>query len=206
MTDPDRSPAAADLRLPDTSLIVCSRNRPVLLAETVDSILQGEAVPTELIIIDQSDVEHATLPDLATDRPCEMRDMWKRTAGLSRANNQGIAAACHDLLVFTHDDITVPADWFAAIVAAAVQAGPRAVVTGQVRAGAAPTAGGFAPATKVDEAPAVNAGRLIQDVVYPLNMALYRSAVDEVGGFDERLGPCTPFPGFGGRRPGLPLA
>jgi GT2 family glycosyltransferase len=31
-------------------------------------------------------------------------------------------------------------------------------------------------------------------VLYPLNMALYRSALAEVGGFDERLGPGTPFP------------
>jgi O-antigen biosynthesis protein len=160
MTNPDVAPAAAGWRLPDTSLIVCSRNRPAMLPETVDSILQGVAVPTELIIIDQSDVEHPTLPRLATDRPCDLRYLWERTAGLSRANNRGIAAARFDLLVFTHDDVTVPPDWFAAIVAAAVQAGPRAVVTGQVRPGAAPSPEGFAPSTKVDEAPAVYTGRL----------------------------------------------
>ena len=38
-------------------------------------------------------------------------------------------------------------------------------------------------------------GRVGADVLIPINMAMYRSAVEEVGGFDERLGPGTPFPG-----------
>ena len=37
--------------LPPTSLIICSRNRPALLRKTVESVLQGDEVPTELIIV-----------------------------------------------------------------------------------------------------------------------------------------------------------
>jgi GT2 family glycosyltransferase len=100
----------------------------------------------------------------------------------------------YDLLVFTHDDVLAPPDWFGAIVHAQQQAGPRAVVTGQVRALMGRAKGSFVPTLKEDPQPAIYQGRLLQDVLYPLNMALYRSAMEAVGPFDERLGPGTPFP------------
>jgi hypothetical protein len=37
------------------------------------SILAGEEVPTELIIVDQSDVPHPTLATFTTDRACDSR-------------------------------------------------------------------------------------------------------------------------------------
>ena len=37
-------------------------------------------------------------------------------------------------------------------------------------------------------------GRIYKDVLYSGNMALYRTAIDEVGNFDECLGPGTHFP------------
>ncbi len=186
---------ATPSRLPPASLIVCSRNRPQLLAEAIASILAGTQVPDELIIVDQSDTASPALAALKSERGCDIRYVWTRSVGLSRANNTGIAAARHEVLVFTHDDVWVERAWFETIVRAALDAGPRGVVTGQVKPTAARTPGGFAPSAKVDDAPAVYAGRLNVDVLYPLNMALPRSAFAEVGGFDERLGPGTPFPG-----------
>ena len=188
-------PDSAGGRLPPASLILCSRNRPTLLAETVDSILGGDCLPAELIIVDQSDAPHPGLSRLSTTATCDIRYHWAQTVGLSRANNWGIAAAKFDWLVFTHDDVTVPPAWFGTILAAAVSVGSQGVVTGQVRPTLAPKPGGFAPSTKVDEMPSVYTGRLNKDVLYPLNMALHRLAVRQVGGFDERLGPGTPFPG-----------
>jgi GT2 family glycosyltransferase len=186
--------AAAIGSLLPVSLIICSRNRPDLLAESVDSILQGDHMPAELIVIDQSDVPHAALAVRSGERGCDLRYLWTRSVGLSRANNLGIAVASHSLLVFTHDDVLVSREWLGTLVDALRAAGQRAIVTGQVRP-AAQTPGGFAPATMVDETPRIYQGRLDRDILYPLNMAMYRSAVDEVGGFDERLGPGTPFPG-----------
>ncbi len=180
--------------LPAASLIICSRNRPQLLSESVEAVLQGDEVPTELIIIDQSDSPHPRLAALTTDRACEIRYLWTRSIGLSRANNAGVTAARHHILVFTHDDVLAPPAWFGAIVRALVQAGPRAVVTGRVLPTATETPGGFAPSTRIDELRAVYEGRIGNDVLYPMNMALYRSAINDVGSFDERLGPGTPYP------------
>lgn len=180
--------------LPAASLIVCSRNRPEMLAETVASILQGNDIPSELIIIDQSNIPHPDLSTLASDRACEIRYLWTRSVGLSRANNAGISAARHNILAFTHDDVLVTPAWFGSIVRALLDAGKYGVVTGRVLPTEAATPGGFALSTKISMAPAVYQGRIGEDVLYPMNMAMYRSAIDEVGGFDTRLGPGTPFP------------
>jgi len=91
--------------------------------------------------------------------------------------------------------VLVTPSWFGTIVRALVTAGPHSVITGQVRPTAPAASGGFAPSTRIDTVPEVYTGRIGEDVLLPLNMAMYRSAIDEVGGFDERLGPGAPFPG-----------
>ena len=65
--------------------------------------------------------------------------------------------------------------------------GQRAVVTGRVLAVRDHHGGGFAPSTKEDENPAVYEGRIGQDVLYSNNMALHKSAIVQIGYFDERL-------------------
>jgi GT2 family glycosyltransferase len=179
--------------LPPTSIIIPSRGRPALLLDTVQSILHGDQVPSELLIIDQSDGPHPSLGSVATDRSCTIRYVWSRSKGVSRARNEGITAAQHDILVFTDDDMLVTPSWFDTLVRALMASGPRIVVTGQVRPAEETTIGSFVPSTKTDTAPRVYTGHVHEDVLYSNNMALYRSAIDAVGAFDERLGPGTRF-------------
>ena len=75
------------------SVIICSRNRPEFLLEAVRSVLQGTAVPAELIVVDQSDAEHQMLRQLSGERGCELRYLWTRERGVSRARNAGLRAA-----------------------------------------------------------------------------------------------------------------
>ncbi len=181
--------------LPNASLLVCSRNRPEFLSAVVASILSGDALPTELLVVDQSDTPNKELASLEAKKPCAIRYLWSRSVGLSRASNIGTRAAHHDRLVFTHDDVLVSSHWYAALLTALVRAGPRAVVFGQVKSGEAELPGGFVSIVTDDERPMTYAGRIGADVLFPLNMAMHRSALLEVGGFDERLGPGTPLPG-----------
>jgi GT2 family glycosyltransferase len=84
--------------------------------------------------------------------------------------------------------------WFGALIRTLLDAAPKTIVTGQVLASDTEAPGSFAPSTKSDETPEVYEGRVGADVLYTGNMALYRSTINEVGGFDERLGPGAPFP------------
>jgi GT2 family glycosyltransferase len=184
----------AQVCLPPTSLIIGSRNRPKFLLETVESVLRGDEVPSELIIIDQSDIPHPSLAILKHDRDCEIRYLWTPSVGVSRARNAGAAAARHAILVGIDDDMFVTSTWFGTLVRALINAGPRAIVTGKVLATEPEKPGGFAPTVVIRGAAAVYEGRIGTDVLPSCHMALYRSAFDQVGGFDERLGPGAPFP------------
>lgn len=178
----------------EASVIVCSRDRPAMLRDTVTSILGGGAVPRELLIIDQSGAPDRQIEGLAAPAGCDLRYVWTRSRGLSRANNEGARLAEHETLVFTHDDVLVDAGWLTTLVAALDAAGPQSAVIGRVLA-AEDHPGGFAPALMTSPVPAVYEGRVGRDVLKPMNLAIRRSTLLDAGGFDERLGPGTPFPG-----------
>lgn len=178
-----------------TSLIICTRNRADMLADTVESILAGDTLPSEIVIVDQSDCSAEGHSARWRDRGADIRYVWTSTAGLSRANNVGVATARHDVLVFTHDDVRVAATWFSTLVKALVENGPRCVITGKVPPGEPERPGGFQQTVRVDERRRSWQGRTRAFPLLVLNMALERSAYESVGGFDERLGPGTVFPG-----------
>jgi O-antigen biosynthesis protein len=180
--------------LPPASLIICSFNRPKLLAETVESVLRGDEVPTEIVIIDQSDIPHPVLASLKSDRSCEIRYLWTHSVGLSRARNTGIAAARHAILAIIDDDMLVESAWFGSLIRALLNAGERAVVTGRVLPTVAEVPGGFVPTFMPSQVPAVYEGRIGTDVLAGGHMAARRSIFDAVGGFDERLGAGADFP------------
>jgi GT2 family glycosyltransferase len=180
--------------LPAASLVIASRNRPAFLAATVESVLRGDDVPAEVVVVDQSDERNAPLAELERDGDHRLRYLWTSRRGASSARNAGIAASRFDIVAFADDDMLATPLWFGSLVRALLHGGVRAVVTGQVRPAEAEVAHAFVPSTKVDEATAVYRGRLTEDVLYTGNMAMYRSVADAVGLFDERLGPGTAFP------------
>jgi GT2 family glycosyltransferase len=177
-----------------SSLIICSRNRPLLLLETVESVLAGEDLPAEIIIIDQGDERHDELARLGNTDGCDVRYLWRPSRGVSKARNEGAAAARHDMLVYCDDDMRATPPWFGTFVRALAQAGSGTAVTGHVVAGESEAKDGFAPAIAPGDTRVVYEGPLDTDVLAGCNMAIYRSALDDVGGFDERLGPGTRLP------------
>lgn len=181
-------------RLPPSSVVICSRNRRILLADTVESILSGDEVPTELIIVDQSDTPQLRFEAMTDARGCTVRYLWTRAIGASRARNAGIAIARHAVLILVDDDMVATRTWFGLLVRALVTLGSESVVTGSVAVGEAKVAHGFAPSTKIDTSRITYRGRIDEDVLFTGNMAVYRVSMDVIGGFDERLGPGTDFP------------
>jgi GT2 family glycosyltransferase len=172
--------------------VICSRNRPEFLASVVGSILDGDEVPDELLVVDQSTAPHPTLATFASPR-CAFRYLHSATVGLSRSRNIAVAAASHDVIAFTDDDVVVPPTWFGTLVRSFREAGPRAVVTGRVVADEAQSTGAFAPSLHPGTERVVHEGRVYEDPLATFNVAFHRSAHAEVGGFDIRLGPGTRF-------------
>jgi glycosyltransferase involved in cell wall biosynthesis len=176
---------------PPSTLVICSRNRAHLLREAVESVLHGDALPNELIVVDQSDQPQPDLADLQTLGACAIRYLFTNTVGVARARNHGAANATHPIVAFIDDDMRVTPGWYAALIGAVVLAGPGAAVTGRVLPGPAEAPGAFVSAVVERTQPLVYMGRLGTDVLASCNFAMYRSTFDAIGGFDERLGPGT---------------
>jgi glycosyltransferase involved in cell wall biosynthesis len=178
--------------LPSASLLICSRNRAQLLSETIQSILAGYKVPAEIIVIDQSDIPNALLSSFQPDRPCTFRYIWSEKKGVSLGRNMAISMSSHQIIIITDDDMLATLSWLETIVKTLVASGERSVITGRV--GISGTEGGFAPSIQENKHLITYEGRVGRDVLYTGNMAAYRSAFEEVGYFDERLGPGTEYP------------
>ena len=168
---------------PKVTVIVATRDRPAMLADVVASIMAGERVPDEIVVVDQSGVDEVAglAAELADPR---VRVLAGRGRGIASAMNQGLAEATHDVVLVTHDDCTVDAGWVGAGQRLAA-AHPGAIVTGRVLA---PDGAAYVPSTKDDPRPHDYTGRVMSGVLYPANMVLDRIAVQAIGGFDERPG------------------
>jgi GT2 family glycosyltransferase len=170
------------------TVVICSRNRPELLEDSVQSVLDGYKLPSELIVVDQSDEPHPVLRSGTHPRGTVIRYERTNRIGECPAKNLALAVARHEIIVFTDDDVLVSPDWLGSLVRHLVEAGPNTVVTGRVLPAKTDVPGGVVGATKVDTAPAVYEGRGGETVLFPMNMAMYRSVYTDIGGFDERLG------------------
>ncbi len=179
--------------LPETSLLICSRNRPALLCDTIQSILQGYEIPTEIIVVDQSETPNQVLKNFRPGRNIDFQYLWSDKKGVSNGRNLAISAATHPILVLTDDDMRMTPTWFGSIVRALLVIGPYGVVTGQVLSSKEDD-DGFAPSIREDQETVTYRRRINRDVLSTGNMCIYRSAFDSVGNFDTRLGPGTIYP------------
>lgn len=182
-----------EANLPAASLLICSRDRAQLLWETIQSILKGDEVPTEMVVIDQSKTPNSDLMNFQSERKCEFRYVWSEKKGVSLGRNMAVSIATHPILVFTDDDMLVTPTWFGAIIRTLLAIGSHGVVTGQVLS-SEEASKGFAPSIREGHEPVIYQGRVNRDVLSTGNMAAYRSTFDYVGRFDSRLGPGTRYP------------
>jgi glycosyltransferase involved in cell wall biosynthesis len=174
------------------SVVIATRNRPRLLADTVRSILAGDDIPAELIVIDQSDVPEPLSP-CVEPHPSVVRHVPSAVRGVSLGRNAGAAAARQAVLAFADDDMLADRAWLARLTAP-LAAAPGTVATGGVVAGVADVPGGFVPALVERRTAAVFSGRLPIDVLAGGNMAIHREVFVAMGGFDARLGPGSQCP------------
>jgi glycosyltransferase involved in cell wall biosynthesis len=180
---------------PLLSVLVPTRGRPDLAGACVRALLQETHPSFEVVLCDQSpDGTTARAVEAADDGTGRLRRITVGGVGRSRALNAGLPHARGRWIVFTDDDCTPEPGWLGEVEAACAAAPPRAAVLGPVRPGPVGPGMAIPPATLEDPGPAVHAGRIDRDVIYP-NVAIPRQAFAVLGGFDERMSVGTPLPG-----------
>jgi glycosyltransferase involved in cell wall biosynthesis len=176
------------------SLVVSTRNRALRLGDFFASLtrLAPPAEGWELILVDNgsTDTTADTIHRLAAVSPFTVRYVLAATPGLSHARNAGLRQASGRIVAFTDDDCYPRPDYLRAIVEVFEehQAG---VIGGRVilhdpadaRVGVKDTAEAF----EISQGQFVAAG-----VMHGANMAVRRAVLEQIGGFDPRLGAGTP--------------
>jgi GT2 family glycosyltransferase len=171
------------------SVVIATIGRAGLVADLVASISNGDELPAEILVVDQSRDEPTREAlgglDGVTLVPSPRQ-------GLSAARNHGARRAQNDVVVFCDDDIRVTPGWLRALVQP-VSSEEKVVATGRVERDPQDT-GGIVPALVLETEPAAHTTRGPRDVLAGGNMAIRKADLEAVGGFDERLGPGSRFP------------
>jgi GT2 family glycosyltransferase len=174
-----------------SAVLIATRNRPRIVADTVRSVLAGDTVPDEIVVVDQSPDPNEELSLLARSGP--VRVIRAAVPGLSAANNLAVRESGSSILVFVNDDVFVERDWLTNLLRPFEGPHPASVVTGRVIAGPAEVPDAEAPSLSAVDKPPVSRGRIDADPLAGPNWACTREALLEVGPFDERLGAGAPY-------------
>ncbi len=195
---------------PAISVVICTRERPASLRQTLTSVLGVDYANFEVFVVDNaptSDGTRALLQELDDRR---LHYLVEPIPGLSRARNRGVTEARNDIIAFTDDDVIVDARWLQEIARGFGRSDNVACVTGLATASELETASQAYFETRVKWSDQLSP-RLFDlrahrgdarffpyaagEIGAGVNFAVLRAALASVGGFDEALGAGTPSAG-----------
>ena len=178
------------------SVVVCTRDRHQTVGQAVESIAQCDYPTFDIHIMDQStntltrDIVHGLAKRF--EAKCPIHYHFLEKAGLSRAYNAGMRVSDGEVIACTDDDVIVPTDWLA-LIDRAMKADPEVVLLyGQVLVPKglkdASPAGTEVPALTFSKRERLAKGHRFKVFGMGANMAIRRTLLERVSGFDEALG------------------
>jgi glycosyltransferase involved in cell wall biosynthesis len=163
---------------PTVAIVVCSRDRPQLLA-TALAALAGQPAD-ELLVVDSASTTDATATAAAA---AGIRCIRVERPGLARARNAALRATTADVVAFTDDDCEPEPGWVDAIRSSFDER--IGFVLGRVVA----LGSDEQPAVQLDtDARVFGPGDDVMTMGHGANFAVARTAWSRIGGFDELLG------------------
>ena len=172
-------------------VLVATRDRPQDLHRMLRTAVAQTYRTFTMLIVDQSDDVVANQHVIAQIGDRRIRHVPQDARGKSRALNAALRLSCSELVAFTDDDCELPADWLQELVRSARAHPLAALVFGTVAAGEHEPADYFIPTVQFQAVQVLAAGSLPPRGLIGMgaNMLARRSAVEDVGMFDEELGP-----------------
>ncbi len=186
---------------PTATLLIATYNRAPFLRETLQSLVSLESpagITWDVLVVDNNSTDDTRdlVRSAAQSFPVPLRYIFEARQGKSIALNTAIADISSALILFSDDDVRVPARWLRVAVEALRERGDIDYVGGPVK----PMWGG--PKPRWLEEAGASAGVLavldygsdafvFEDrALIPLgvNMAVKRSLIERIGGFHPRLG------------------
>ncbi len=177
---------------PTVSVIICTRNRAADLRSTLKALAAvyvPDDLPCELLIVDNGSTDDTRQVARACHLPAlQVRYLHEPQPGQARARNTGLAEARGEVILFTDDDVRPPEDWIRRLSAPILSAAGQAVAGG-VRIAAHLQRDWMSEMHRSWLASTENVKRGAPDRMVGANMAFSRSVLENVPGFDVRLGP-----------------
>ena len=191
------------------SIVVCTRDRPVILATCLKLLQQLHYDNIEVLVVDNAPTTEETrlcFLALVGDDP-RFRYVREPVPGLSRARNRGLGEARAQHVAFTDDDVRVDPWWLEAIQGGFARDPQAGCVTGLVPPAELDNAAQqffdrrYSWAAHLDTRVFDLAGRGDESPLYPFSAGIFGTganfAVDRelfagLGGFDEALGAGSP--------------
>jgi len=189
------APVSRGEAIPRVSIVIPTRNRAAQLSRCLRHVSSIRSdTPWELIVVDNASTDDTAgvLSEFARNAPFHVGVVDEPVVGGARTRNSGAKVARGEILIFVDDDCYVRPD----------------IVEQYLRIFEDPTIG-FAggrillhdptdyPLTINESEVAVRfpAARPVPcGIVQSANMAIRRQALQDAGGFDQRMGPATRFP------------
>jgi GT2 family glycosyltransferase len=179
----------------EVAVIVCSRNRADQLSRMLESLRNIETHREwELIVVDSDSTDHTAhvVAAFATSFPRAVRIVCAPVPGLGLARNLGAAATTAPVVLFTDDDCYPAPEWIDQMSRCLEESTSFGAVGGRI---VLHDARDF-PITiqlRTDAVDFPPGSVLVAGVLQGANFGFRRSALMQVGAFDNRMGAGTPF-------------
>jgi glycosyltransferase involved in cell wall biosynthesis len=185
----------------DASVLICTFDRARSLAETLDTLAATKAgtLRWNVIVVDNnsSDATRDVIVSRIDSYPVELRYVFEPQQGKSYALNAGLSATDGAIVVFTDDDVRVSEDWLAAACRPMLETPALDYTGGPVHPIWEQPCPPWFDRTRSDlwgtlaildygREPFVFEER--QRVPLGANMAVRRTLIERIGGFDPGLG------------------
>jgi glycosyltransferase involved in cell wall biosynthesis len=170
------------------SVVVATRDRPALLEGCLDALRASVGTDGEIVVVDSASSRPGNAAVVANHGARLIRTSLP---GASLARNVGWQASSGDWIAFVDDDVRVDPLWADALRQSLTTHGEMAFITGRLRLDDA-DADTERPVAVFDDPQerTIHSGT-VDDVGHGANIAIRRDALNEVGGYDETLGPGT---------------
>jgi glycosyltransferase involved in cell wall biosynthesis len=175
------------------SALVCTRNRGALIVDTISSILANSHSDFELVVIDQSTNDESEIAARRFMSDRRLRYVRSNASGKGRALNLGLNETRAPIIAITDDDCEVPTNWLQMYEPIFASRDRVAVVFCNVAAAEHDASAGYIPAC------VIYSDRILRSVIdlctsrsMGAGIAVRRSLMAKLGGFDSMLGPGAP--------------
>jgi glycosyltransferase involved in cell wall biosynthesis len=174
------------------SVVIPTRNRPVYVAETVESLFDGDYSNFEIFVIDQSadNKTETALERFASDPRFKYLKNARDGVGASSSRNIGIALSSGEIVANIDDDVVARPEFLSTLVREFESDPALDFVAGKLTAPEYDRTKGIVPDFCPDES--ISAWRL-PIVSAGANYCMRRSLFDRIGGYDECWGPGSRF-------------